>query len=151
MSRLSALIIGIALLASACGGSDSASSEATEVTTATDDVTADSTDSDSAGAESPESDFEFTPIGLQPTEAGPRPLLEWEAIDGADEYYVVVLGSDGTPYWAWSGVSTSIHVGGVEDPEGIGAWVGEPMTWSVSALDADGKVLGLSSSADLIP
>ena len=93
----------------------------------------------------------FAPIGTEPTEAGARPLLAWEAVKGASLYQVVVLGSDGEPYWAWSGTETMISVGGNAEPDAIGAWVHEPMTWTVSALGPDGEVLGLSVPADLKP
>ncbi len=93
----------------------------------------------------------FDPIATEPTEAGPRPLLAWEAVEGASLYQVVVLGADGEPYWAWSGTETMINVGGNAQPDAIGAWVHESMTWTVSAHSADGKVLGLSAPAGLEP
>ena len=93
----------------------------------------------------------FDPIATEPTESGPRPLLAWEAIEGADLYQVVVLGADGEPYWAWSGTETEIHVGGNPEPQALGAWVHESMTWTVSAHGPEGQVLGLSSPAGLEP
>ena len=93
----------------------------------------------------------FDEITTDATESGPRPLLSWAPVDGADLYQVVLLGTDGEPFWAWSGSETSINVGGSNEPMAIGAWVHEPMTWTVSALGAQGEVLGLSAPAELLP
>ena len=90
-------------------------------------------------------------IATEPSEAGPRPLLAWEPVAGAAEYQVVVLGADGEPYWAWSGIETMINVGGNPEPQAIGAWVHESMTWTVSAHSATGEVLGLSAPSALQP
>ncbi len=84
-------------------------------------------------------------------ESGPRPLLTWAAVDGTARYTLVVLDSDGAPYWAWSGTETTIHLGGFDDPDAIGPWVHEPMTWTVAATDADGKPLAISQAGVLTP
>lgn len=88
-------------------------------------------------------------LETQPTAEGPRPLLEWEPVEGAASYTLVVLGSDGTPYWAWSGAEASVHLGGFDDPDAVGPWVHEPMTWTVAALDGAGQPLALSDPAVL--
>jgi hypothetical protein len=43
---------------------------------------------------------------------GGRPLLEWQAVDGADLYVVFLYAPSGEVYWVWSGAATAVHVGG---------------------------------------
>ncbi len=62
-------------------------------------------------------------------------------------YDLMVLNAEGVAYWGWSGTETAIHLGGIEDPDAAGAWVFEPLTWVVTARDADGQPLALSESA----
>lgn len=93
----------------------------------------------------------FDVLATEPTEAGPRPLLAWAAVDGAVAYDLIVLDAQGTPYWAWTGESTSVHLGGVENPDAVGAWVFEPLTWIVTARDAAGQPLAMSEQAALLP
>lgn len=130
----------------------STSVESTSVTAASEEASPDRT---TAPDQSPSLDLSlddlFAPIVTEPTEPGPRPLLAWEPVEGAAVYNVVVLGSDGDPYWAWSGTVTEVHVGGIDEPEALGAWVHEPMTWTVSAQAGGGEVLALSAAAPLVP
>ena len=84
---------------------------------------------------------------------GERPLLEWAAVEGAEEYDVVALTADGEPYWAWVGQTTSVVFGG-GDPAGDAgqlAIVYGPLTWTVAAYDPDGTLLALSDRAPLAP
>lgn len=90
-------------------------------------------------------------IEVEPAAAGSRPRLAWPDVAGAARYTLVILGSDGTPYWAWSGTDTSTPVGGIDDPDVAGPWVHEPMTWTVAALDADGVPIALSNASPLSP
>jgi hypothetical protein len=152
----------IALMLAGCNGSteetaDPGPSEPAVTTTVATDVTTETTSETTEPAPAGETPIDLTladvfePIATDPTEAGPRPLLAWEPVDGAAEYQVVVLGADGEPYWAWSGTETMINVGGNAEPLAIGAWVHESMTWTVSAHAPDGEVLGLSAPAGLEP
>lgn len=93
----------------------------------------------------------FELIATDPTSPGPRPMLAWDDVDGAASYDVIVLDAEGTPYWAWSGEATGVHLGGVENPDAVGAWVFEPLTWIVTARDIDGKPLAMSVQAELLP
>lgn len=91
---------------------------------------------------------------LTPTEGGgPRPLMEWESVEGASEYLVVVLDGDGAPYWAWSGSATSVRLGGGELPDdhGSGPIVESGALWSVSAYDSEGNLLAISGQRSIAP
>jgi hypothetical protein len=93
-------------------------------------------------------------IQITPTEAvGVRPTLGWEAVEGADSYFVVVKDDTGTAYWAWDGSEISIPLGGAEFPEnyGNGPTIGPGYTWSVSAYSADGTFLAISGDRPLSP
>jgi len=81
--------------------------------------------------------------------AGAVPTFEWKAFAGAAGYRLSVLAPDG-PTWAWTGDTTSIRYGAVE--EGVpgpalraGSW------WSVAALDADDAVIALSELRAVSP
>lgn len=84
---------------------------------------------------------------------GPRPLLRWEAADGAVSYVVSVNAPSGGPMWAWEGSVTEVPFGGgpADDPDTTGAQLVGPATWFVAALDAEGLVIATSATADLAP
>ena len=157
-----AAITVVALLLTGCSG-DSAETVATDPPAATTEAptTGDGSAPETTATEAPTTtqaaavaltlEDVFPPITTQPTEPGPRPLLAWDAVAGADIYEVVVLGADGQPYWAWSGADTAINVGGTDEPLAVGAWVHEEMSWTVSAHGATGEVLALSAPAQLQP
>lgn len=161
-SGLVAAAVSVLLLA-ACSGSTSETTESVSgaVSVATTPATESTPTTITAVTEPPAPEAEtppelsladvFAPIATEPTEGGPRPLLAWEAVDGVAAYQVVVLGTNGEPYWAWSGTETRINVGGNPEPDALGAWVHEPMTWTVSAHGPNGEVLGLSAPATLEP
>lgn len=115
--------------------------------TASDDTATDDTDTEPAT----ERDPVFPVLATAPTGPGPRPLLSWDAVDGATQYDLMVLNSEGVAYWGWSGAETAVYLGGVEDPDAAGAWVFEPLTWVVTARDAAGQPLALSEQATLEP
>ncbi len=154
----------IALLAAmvvlgACGGGSAADTSESPSTTApttstvpTDDVDAgpDDTTTTTAAETDPWAGV-FPEIMLDPTEAGPRPLLSWTPVDSAALYQLTVLDSDGVPYWAWSGTETSVPLGGMDDPDAIGAWVFEPLRWTVVARNGEGQPLAMSRQATLEP
>lgn len=84
---------------------------------------------------------------------GTRPLLEWSGVDGAAHYYVAVLAPSGEPYWAWRTSETSVPVGGhpVLEDGAFGPEIAEGMTWSVSAVDGEGNLVGLSAMRPISP
>jgi len=84
---------------------------------------------------------------------GARPLLRWEAAEGAVSYVVSVNAPSGGPLWAWEGSVTEVPFGGgpADDPDTTGAQLVSPVTWFVAALDADGVVIASSAPADLAP
>lgn len=75
-----------------------------------------------------------------------RPLLEWEPVDGAAQYSISVFAPSGAGYWAWRTDGTSVPLGGEprlrDDVSGPSTVAG--MTWSVVALDADGRPIAAS-------
>lgn len=93
-------------------------------------------------------------IQITPTEGvGFRPMLSWEAIEGAGSYFLVVKDDAGAPYWAWDGTETSIPLGGASFPDDIGngPTIAPGYTWSVSAYAADGTILAISGDRSLSP
>lgn len=93
----------------------------------------------------------LTVLETNPTEAGPRPLLSWQPVNEAARYELTVLSSAGEPYWSWTGPESEIYLGGMENPEAIGAWVFEELSWVVTARDVDGNTLALSDRVALQP
>jgi len=93
-------------------------------------------------------------IQLTPTEGvGLRPTFDWESVDGAGSYFLVVKDEASASYWAWEGSETSIPLGGAEFPEdqGNGPTIGPDFTWSVSAYDVDGTFLAISGDRPISP
>lgn len=79
------------------------------------------------------------------SEGGSHPVLAWDAVDGAASYWLVLHDDAGRPYWGWTGSETSVRVGGGDRAEqNQTAVLHEPMTWSVSAFDADGRLMAIS-------
>ncbi len=150
------------MILSACGSSDGDGSADPTSSVTTDAVEADTTASTEVSDEAePEeadaADLEeagaglFPEIELGPTEPGPRPTLSWSDVDGATLYQLTVLDADGVPYWSWSGAETEVPLGGMENPDAIGAWVFEELTWMVVARDDAGSPVGMSSRGVLQP
>lgn len=149
-----------ALLLASCGGgaADGASSAAdqAQTTTIASDPRGDETTDAGPSTTSAEPATEPAPvifdvIETEPNEPGPRPELSWSPVDGAAAYDLIVLDAERRPYWGWSGADTSVHLGGVSNPEAIGAWVFEPLTWIVTARDGAGRTLAVSQQAALEP
>lgn len=85
--------------------------------------------------------------------AGEVPTFEWEAVEAAAAYRLVVLNADGDATWAWEGPETSVTLGGVSDrsPEAGGPVITPGSSWSVAALDADGHALAASPIRPVSP
>ena len=93
---------------------------------------------------------QFTPT----TGAGIKPLFEWQAVDGAAWYALVVKNSEGRPYWAWMGTQHSIYLGGVSEQPGediAGPRLEEGMQWAVIAYDSQGQVIAASKLRPISP
>ncbi len=93
----------------------------------------------------------FDTITVTVAEPGPRPLLTWAPVAGASLYRVSVLDESGLGYWTWAGTATEIHVGGTAEPDAIGPYVYEEMTWMVAAEDDSGSILAVSEPSPLTP
>ncbi len=86
--------------------------------------------------------------------AGAKPFFEWEPVEGADWYGLVVKTADGQPYWAWMGRQTSIYMGGTSEApreDAAGPRLIEEMFWAVVAYSADGKVIAASLLQPVAP
>ena len=91
-------------------------------------------------------------LGLTPIDqitpidgGGPRPLLAWEPVPGADRYTVLVMDEEGKPWWAWTGEGESVVLGGVDASAEIGGpQAGPGVTWVVFAHDNGGSLIAVS-------
>jgi hypothetical protein len=168
-----AVVLAIALLVAACGGSDEPTSTsvspttpgstpdtAAVTTTAGSGITATTQPMSTTGAgSSPSSirdirgDLGIGSIVLQPAdEGGPHPTLAWDPVDGAATYWLVLHDGAGRVYWAWTGAETQVRVGGGDRAElNQTAALHEPMSWSVTAVDASGSLLAFSDVATVSP
>lgn len=158
------LAVGVLLVAAACSTPDGAADTADVAAEAT-TVASSSTTVPSATQQAPTT-TSLAPqaepllaganpvIQITPTEGvGLRPTLDWEAIEGADTYFLVVKDEAGTAYWAWEGSGTSIPLGGAEFPDGYGngPTIGPGYVWSVSAYAGDGTILAISGDRTISP
>lgn len=150
--------IAIAASLSSCSTDEEPDASAVTSTTeadgsesSTDEPTTDTTISTEAGEADASPIVVFDVIETDPSEPGPHPELAWAEVAGAATYDLIVLDAAGETYWAWSGTESSVHLGGVESPDAVGAWVFEPLTWIVTARDAEGEPLAMSAKADLTP
>jgi hypothetical protein len=78
---------------------------------------------------------------LMPLEGvGLRPRFEWQTIDDAEHYGIIVFDPDGTPYWAWRGETPWVYLGGIDEPLpeiNEGPILIDGMSWRIVAYDAD--------------
>ena len=98
--------------------------------------------------------FDEEVVQLSPESGqGIRPLLEWEAVDGADHYALFLFAPDGAAYWAWMGPQTSVHVGGEPQlREGApGPSIIDGMSWLVFAYDEGGLPIAMSPVRPISP
>jgi hypothetical protein len=85
---------------------------------------------------------------------GIRPRLEWQEVEGALIYNIVVFEPDGTPYWAWRAEGTSVYVAGIDEPlpEGKeGPILADGMTWQVIAYDEDSTPIAVGGPWPISP
>jgi hypothetical protein len=89
--------------------------------------------------------------------AGTPPTFSWQPLDDASRYLVVVAPSEGSPpLWTWSGGARELAYGDTE-LEGLQGTAGDAWTipppdsyiWSVVALDAQGRVVGMANVSPL--
>lgn len=153
MTRRIALALVLMLTTAACGDDDTTATTAPGGTTIP-GATSSTTSGDAATTTSTTIAADpFLPgLGLEPIAQTtptsgnePRPLLAWEALDGAATYTVVVFDADGNPWWSWQGDATEVYLGGFQTDAEIGGPVaGAGVTWVVYAYDADGRTAGAS-------
>jgi len=84
---------------------------------------------------------------------GDRPLLQWNAVDGASSYAVTVYTPAKQPYWATQLFETQTHVGGVIpiDATAPGPRIIEGMYWSVTAFDQEMVPVAFSPVRSIAP
>ncbi len=88
------------------------------------------------------------------TGAGEVPTFEWEPVDAAGRYRLVVLDGSGAMLWAWNGPETRVNLGGYPEkrPEDVsGPVITSGSTWSVTAFDQSGKPLAVSDLRPVSP
>ena len=139
MTRLVRVTVVAAIVLSACTGDGEGAGGAADG------------EGESVGGGAVESTVELT----APAEEGASevPTFEWEPVEGAASYRLVVLDAEGNATWSWEGPETSVALGGVPDrPEGAEGPVLTPgSTWSVAALDAEGHVVAVSAARPVSP
>jgi hypothetical protein len=160
------LLLVVVLAVSACsddsgGASTSTTGSSTSGTAADGSVsstTAGTTTPTTADSGAPEQVGEPFISGLVPivqltplADGGPRPLLEWEPVEGAVRYDVTLYAPDGAGYWAWHGAETSVVVGQLATAEQSGPRVSPGMTWAVLALDEGGIPIASSAVRPISP
>lgn len=90
---------------------------------------------------------EITLVGPATAGAGEVPAFEWEPVDSAARYRLVVLDGKGGILWARMGPETKVNLGGLpgERPAGVsGPVIDAGSSWSVVALDAGNKTIATS-------
>ena len=162
MIRSATILLVSALVLAGCGGDDddgtgTPAPSATAVAAAAPDVTVASDPTVAPTPDQPSdargrlADAGAPSIEVAITEPGPHPVLVWDAVPGAAEYWLVVLDADGDAYWSWSGEGTTVRFGGGDSPElNQTAVLFEPMTATVAAI-ADGAIIGMSEATLLAP
>lgn len=91
-----------------------------------------------------------TVVGAVAEGDGPRPTLNWDEIPDASSYTVLVLDSEGRPWWSWSGSSTQVVLGGIDSDLAIGGPTASAgATWIVFAFGSDDAVIGASPQLNL--
>lgn len=132
---MSAAVVAILILATGCGGNGGGATEGSQ-------------DLISPGLPAIEL------VAPATTGAGEVPTFEWNAVDGAVSYRLVIVDGGRNVLWAWTGPDTNVNLGGLpyERPEGEGGPVlTSGSSWSVVALDASGKPLATSSIRSVSP
>ena len=159
------VLVSLALMLSGAACGDDTATTSVETTDATTTTASDSTTSQPeattttatapAGMGEPLFDGLDASVTLLTASSGGggRPLLEWEAVPGADLYVVFLYAPSGEVYWVWSGASTSVHVGGEPQlAEGsAGPSVAAGMSWAVVAHDADQLPIAVSELRPIDP
>lgn len=160
MKRISIFVAVLVVFLSACNSQSEAESAPTITTssvaeTATTIAVSDAPETAGSYAEDLEAMFGLVPAETVTPESGggTRPLLEWEAVDGAHMYSVVLLTPSGEAYWAWEGTATAVHVGGEPQLEefAAGPSVVPGMSWSVAAYDDEFHVIAVSQRMEISP
>lgn len=91
-------------------------------------------------------------VELQAPSEGPHRELVWSPVEGATRYLVALKTEDGRAYWAWEGEASSVRVGGGDrDDLNQTAAVLQPLWWSLTAVDADGRLVAYGPPVRLDP
>jgi hypothetical protein len=71
---------------------------------------------------------------------GLRPRFEWQTINGAAHYGIIILDPKGSPYWGWRGEKPWVYLGGIDEPLpeiNEGPILIDGMSWRIVAYDAN--------------
>jgi hypothetical protein len=169
MNRALPACLAAVVLVTACGGGDDDSEPASPEVTTADGLQATTAAATTTAAASTTSvaattttepaselaeEFGLPTIAIMstPVGGGERPDLAWQPVDGAADYQVTVLDPDGGFYWGWRGATSEVPFGGRPRllPGAAGPRVVTGMTWTVVALDANGRPLAAGGPAPLL-
>ncbi len=164
------VLLGAITIVSACGGSDSSSTTSPDPTTASappasvepssTPSTTPATNPAETSAPAPASELsdlaalDVIVVTNPQTGNGERPLLAWQPVDGATRYSLTLAEPDGAVYWAWTGASTSIWLGGQHDEppaDAAGPVLLDELVMRVVAVDASDTIIAASAPTPIAP
>lgn len=88
------------------------------------------------------------------TGVGVKPHFQWQAVEKADRYQIILFDSSGMPYWAWEGAATEIYLGGTQaapPDDAEGPILSSNSSWVVYAFDTEGQFLAVSARQAISP
>ncbi len=169
-------LLGAVTIVSACGGSDGDGTASLSPTTpsappasaepASEPVVAPSTAPSSTPSTAPSetsvhvaelsdlASLDAIVVDNPPTSNGERPLLAWEPVDGASRYALTLAELGGTVYWAWTGTSNAVWLGGQNDeppPDAAGPVLVEELVMRVVAFDESNAIIAASTPTPITP
>ena len=88
------------------------------------------------------------------SDVGLFPFFEWEPVESAIRYNLLLIDKEGRAYWAWEGSENSIYLGGYyESPahDSSGPILYEKMSWYILAFDSNNQLIASSVRQEISP